>query len=186
VFVPAGGRIVLNVAIGGVFPFTAVGTDYVSVGSFYGGGWVPPDGWYGPPPDDWHPYQPVTYQDVNVWVPSVQRTVRVNKVVYIGHDDHRPIGQQDAYMLDDSTMAWGQTRDGRDGGTIDVTQTQGLPGVGPVTDAGQWVNTTLASASQPSGINWLDWGLGAALAAVVLLASGVTTWLIKHPRRARA
>ena len=38
---------------------------------------VPAGGLVHLPPDDWHPYQPVTYQNVNVWVPSVQRTVRV-------------------------------------------------------------------------------------------------------------
>ena len=38
VFVPAGGRVVLNVSVNGVFPFTACGKRYVTVGSFYGGG----------------------------------------------------------------------------------------------------------------------------------------------------
>jgi hypothetical protein len=46
------------------------------------------------------------------------------------------------------------------------------------------MSATIAT-SQPSGISWLDWVLGAALAAV-LLAGGVTAWVIKHPRGARA
>ena len=37
VYVPAGGRIVLDVATAGVFPFTAVGDNYLASGSFYGG-----------------------------------------------------------------------------------------------------------------------------------------------------
>jgi hypothetical protein len=35
--VPAGGRIVLDVATAGLFPFTAVGYSHVASGSFYGG-----------------------------------------------------------------------------------------------------------------------------------------------------
>jgi hypothetical protein len=49
-YVPAGGRIVLDVATVGLFPFTAVGDSYVAAGSFSGGAWIPPDGWNGPPP----------------------------------------------------------------------------------------------------------------------------------------
>ena len=50
VYVPAGGRTVLDVATAGVFPFSAVSDSYVASGSFNGGAWIPPDGWDGPPP----------------------------------------------------------------------------------------------------------------------------------------
>ena len=49
-YIPVGGRIVLNITIVGIFAFTAVGQDYITVGNFQGGGWIPPVGWVGPRP----------------------------------------------------------------------------------------------------------------------------------------
>jgi hypothetical protein len=182
VWVPAGGRIVLNVAIGGVFPFTAVGLGgYVYTGSFYGGAWVPPDGWYGPPPDYWQPYQPTVYNNMSVYVPAVQRTVVVNRVTVVGHDDSRPFGQQDSFMLDDNRLAWGQVADGKDGGRIEVTKSQATPGVGPVDDGGPIVKTTLAAAEKPMGTNYTPWILG----GVILVGAGGIGWVIKHPKSTR-
>lgn len=183
-YVPAGGRVLLSMAVDGVFPFTAVGANYVTVGSFYGGAWVPPYGYEGPPPPDWSPPPPpVVYDDVNAYVPSVGRTVTVNKVMMVGHDDTKPAGQQDAFMLDDSTMAWGQVHDGRDGGSIDVTKTQSLPGVGPTDDGRSIIDTALETTLRRDS-TW-EWWLGGAILAT-LIAGGVITWVIRHPRSAHA
>ena len=80
-YVPAGGRIVLDVATVGLFPFTAVGDSYVASGSFYGGAWIPPDGWDGPPPPDYTPPAPSeVYQYVSAYVPADNQTVEVGQV----------------------------------------------------------------------------------------------------------
>ena len=72
-YVPAGGRIVLDVATVGLFPFTAVGDSYVASGSFYGGAWIPPEGWDGPPPPNYTPpAPPEVYHDVSAYVPGRQ------------------------------------------------------------------------------------------------------------------
>ena len=186
VYVPRGGRIVLNLAIVGVFPFTAVGLNgFVSVGSFNGGCWVPPVDYDGPPPDDWHPYQPTVYNDMTVDVPSVQSSVMVNRVTFVGHDDTRPAGQQDAFMLDDSRLAYGTVQDGRDGGTIVVNASQATPGVGPVDDGGPIIKTTLANAEKPLGTNYTPY-LVAAMVLVAIIAGGVITYVVRHPRGAHS
>lgn len=182
VYVPHGGRITLNITIVGVFPFTAVGVNFVSAGYFNGGCWVPPDGWYGPPPAYWQPPPPpVIWTNVNINVVNVNRTVVVNKVVVVGHDDNRPVGRRDALMLDDTTLAYGEVHDGRDGGTVDVSASQALPGVGPLDNGAPIVNTALMSASQPTSTDWTPWLLGGAL--VVLVGAGAAgTYVVKHPK----
>jgi hypothetical protein len=103
-YVPAGGRIVLDVATVGLFPFTAVGDSYLASGSFYGGAWIPPDGWNGPPPPDYTPpAPPEAYQDVSAYVPADDQTVAVGQVQVVRHDDSQPVGSQDTFLLDDST-----------------------------------------------------------------------------------
>ena len=112
VYVPAGGRVVLDVATVGVFPFTAVGDSYLVSGSFYGGALIPPDGWTGPPPPDYTPpAPPEVYHDVSAYVPADNQTVQVGQVTVVGHDDSQPAGSQDTFLLDDTTLAWGQVND---------------------------------------------------------------------------
>jgi hypothetical protein len=61
---PADGRVVLDIATAGVFPFTAVSDSYVTSSSFTGGAWIPPDGWNGqPPPTYTPPAPPPVYHD---------------------------------------------------------------------------------------------------------------------------
>lgn len=169
VYVPRGGRIVLDVGMLGVFPFTAVGMDgdYLTAGYFNGGAWLPPDGWVGPPPPDWAPPpDPVVYNNPQVYVPAADQAVTVSKAVVMGHDDSRPSGQQDAFMLDDTTLAFGT--DHHDG-HIDVTKTQSLPGVGPSDDGQSLVD--LASLNKPiqaSSHTWL-WALGGGIVGGVAL-----------------
>jgi hypothetical protein len=179
VYVPAGGRVVLDVATVGVFPFTAVGDSYVASGSFYGGAWIPPDGWSGPPPPDYTPPpDPAVYQDVSAYVPADDQTVQVGQVTVVGHDDSQPAGSQDAFLLDDSTLAWGQVNDPGSGPQITVAKTQSLPGVGP-TDNGS-ILVKLAAHEQPTQ-PWWPWALGGG---VLVVAAGLLAWLIIPRRRA--
>ena len=87
-------------------PFTAVSTNYVQVGELLRGQLrFPPRGWVGPPPESWRPPPPpVIYTNRVVRVVSLNRTVRVNKVTVVGHDDKAPVGRRDAFMLDDGSV----------------------------------------------------------------------------------
>jgi len=182
-YVPAGGRIVLDVATVGLFPFTAVGDSYVASGSFYGGAWIPPDGWDGPPPPDYTPpAPPEVYQHVSAYVPADNQTVEVGQVEVVGHDDSQPAGSQDTFLLDDSTLAWGQVNDPSSSAQIRVTKTQSLPGVGP-TDNGSFLVAlaALKESTQPTQPWWpLALGYGALAIAV-----GLVAWMISRGNGAR-
>jgi hypothetical protein len=172
----AGGRIVLDAATVGLFPFTAVGDSYVASGSFYGGAWIPPDGWHGPPPPDYTPpAPPEVYPNVSAYIPADNQTVEVGQVEVVGHDDSQPAGSQDTFLLDDSTLAWGQVNDPSSRAQIRVTKTQSLPGVGP-TDNGSFL-VALAALKEPTQPTQPWWpsalGYGALAIAVGLLA-----WMI--------
>jgi len=171
----------LNVAVVGVFPFTAVSGTYVASGSFNGGAWIPPQGWTGPPPPDYTPPPPpAVYTDVRATIPATNQTVEVGKVQVVGHDANQPPGSQDTFMLDDSTLAWGQATDPRNGGQINVAKTQSLPGVGPI-DNGAFL-TALAAQPEPAHSPW-PWVLGGAAAVLVV---GLGTWVVVRRRKAAA
>jgi hypothetical protein len=182
-YVLAGGRIVLDVATVGLFPFTAVGDSYVASGSFYGGAWIPPDGWHGPPPPDYTPpAPPEVYPNVSAYIPADNQTVEVGQVEVVGHDASQPAGSQDTFLLDDSTLAWGQVNDPSSSAQIRVTKTQSLPGVGP-TDNGSFL-VALAALKEPTQPTQPWWpsalGYGALAIAVGLLA-----WMIGRANGAR-
>jgi hypothetical protein len=179
-WIPAGGQMVLDAINSGVYPFTAVGDDYLTAGSFDGGAWSPPDGWDGPAPADYiEPQGPMELADVTAYVPAEDQSVQVGKVQMVGHDDTLPAGNQDTFMLDDTTLAWGQANDPRNGGKITVTKTQSLPGVGPIDNGSSLV--TLAAHEEPMrpSHNWLPWTLGGLLAS----ALGVGAWLAMRLHR---
>lgn len=181
VYVAAGSRTVLDVATLGVFPFTAVGDNYLTVGSFTGGAWIPPEGWDGPPPPDYTPPAvPPVYQDVAAYVPAANQTVQVGQVQAVGHDPSQPAGSQDTFILDDSTLAWGQATNPANGGQITVTKTQSLPGIGP-TDNGTSL-VSLATNQQPTDTAW-PWALGALAIAGLVIAVGLITWMFTHRKR---
>jgi hypothetical protein len=183
-YVPAGGRIVLDVATVGLFPFTAVGDSYVASGSFYGGAWIPPpDGWDGPPPPDYTPpAPPAVYQHVLAYVPADDQTVEVGQVEVVGHDDSQPAGSQDTFLLDGSTLAWGQVNDPSSSAQIRVTKTQSLPGVGP-TDNGSFL-VALAAYKEPTQPTQPWWP--SALGYVGLaIAVGLVAWMISRANGAR-
>lgn len=163
VYVAAGASVMLNVTGGGVFPFTAVGDDYLTSGSFYGG--VPP----------------AVYQDVAAYIPAYNQTVQVGKVQPAGHDDSQPAGSQDTFMLDDSTLAWGQATNPADGGQITVTKTQTLPNVGPTDDGKSLIDLAAPAHQQPTH-PWWPWAIG----AVVVIAASLVTWMVIRRRKLSA
>jgi hypothetical protein len=177
-YVPAGGRIVLDAAKGGLYPFTAVGDSYVAAGSFYGGAWIPPpDGWNGPPPPDYTPpAPPQVYQDVLVDVPAEDQVVQVGHVALVGHDDSQPAGSQDTFLLDDSTLAWGQINDSTNSSQIRVTKTQSLPGVG-ATDNGSLLIALAAYKEPVPSKPWWPSVLGYGGLAI---AVGFVAWMISR------
>jgi hypothetical protein len=176
-WVPAGGRMVLNVSTAGVFPFVAVGSDFVSSGYFNGGGWIPPsDNYQGPPPPDWQPYNPVSYDNAYVDVPAANQSIFVNQVTAVGHDDTAPAGQQDSFMLDGTTLAHGQISP--DGTAITLATAQKTPGVGPVTNG---VDLVAASTPIAPASNNTLYYVGAAL-AVAALMGGVFWWVWRKGR----
>jgi hypothetical protein len=181
-YVPAGGRIVLDVATVGLFPFTAVGDSYVAAGSFHGGAWIPPDGWNGPPPKDYTaPAPPEVYQDISAYVPAEDQTVAVGQVELVRHDDRQPTDSQDTFLLDDSTVAWGQINDPGSRAQIKVTKTQSLPGVGP-TDNGSFLVVLATHHEEPAQPTQPWWPMalsyGGLAAAVCLVA-----WMLDRRRR---
>ncbi len=176
-WVPPGQRIVLDIVEAAVFPFTAVGSSFVSSGSFNGGGWTPPsDDYDGPPPPDWQPYTPVTYDNAYVDVPAANQSLFVNQVTSVGHDDSQPVGQQDSFLLDGTTLGRGQISP--DGRSITLATAQKTPGVGPVTNGVDLVNmaTPLAPAS-----DYTPYYIGAALALAAAMG-GLFWWVWRRPK----
>lgn len=180
-FVPAGGRIVLDVATVGLFPFTAVGYSHVAAGSFYGGASIPPAGSDGPPPPRYTPpAPPEVYHDVSAYVAADNQTVEVGQVEVLGHDDSQPAGSQDTFLLDDSTLAWGEVNDPGGLAKIRVTRTQSLPGAGP-TDNGSFLValTALKEPTQPSE----PWWPPALRYGGLAIAVGLVAWMIDRRKR---
>jgi hypothetical protein len=183
-FVPAGGRIVLDAATVGLFPFTAVGYSHVAAGSFYGGASIPPERSDGPPPPNYTPpAPPEVYQDVTAYVPADHQTVKASQVEVVGHDDSQPAGSQDTFLLDDSTLAWGQVNDPSSSAQITVTKTQSLPGVGP-TDNGSFL-VALAAHEEPTQPTTKPWWPQELLYGVLAIAVGLVAWMINRPETER-
>jgi hypothetical protein len=160
-YVEAGSSVSFSFSDTGVFPFTAVGGDYLTTGSFYAG------------------VAPALYQDVAAYIPAYNQTVQVGKVQPMGHDDSQPAGSQDTFMLDDSTLAWGQATNPSDGGQITVTKTQTLPGVGPTDDGKSLIDLAAVSHPQPTH-TWWPWLLGGG---VLVIAVGLVAWVATRRKR---
>ncbi|BCO34115.1 hypothetical protein BMW24_006215 [Mycobacterium heckeshornense] len=177
-YVPAGGRIVLDVATVGLFPFTAVGESYLASGSFYGGAWIPPDGWDGPPPPDYTPPPPPeVYHDVLADVSARDQIVKIGQVQLVGRDDSQPADSRDTFLLDDSTLAWGQINDPSSSAQIKVTKTQPLPGAGPTDDGGFLV--ALAGYEEPTRPSEPWWPSVLSYGGLAL-AVGLVAWLLSR------
>jgi hypothetical protein len=180
-FVPAGGRIVLDVATVGLFAFTAVGYSHVASGSFYGGASIPPAGSEGPPPPNYTaPAPPEVYHDVSAYVAADNQTVEVGQVAVLGHDASQPAGSQDTFLLDDSTLAWGQVNDPSGLAQIRVTRTQSLPGAGP-TDNGSFL-VALAALKEPTQPSE-PWWPSALSYGGLAIAVGLGAWMLNRRKR---
>jgi hypothetical protein len=180
-FVPAGGRIVLDAAAVGLFPFTAVGFSHVAAGSFYGGASIPPPGSDAAPPPNYTAPTPLeTYQDVSTFVAAANQTVGVGQVQVLGHDDRQPVGSQDSFLLDDSTLAWGQVNDPGGPAQITVVRTQSLPGAGPTDNGGYLVAlAALKEPAQPSE----PWWPSALSYGGLAIAVSLGVWMIDRRKR---
>jgi hypothetical protein len=95
-------------------------------------------------------------------------------VTVVGHDDSQPAGSQDTFLLDDSTLAWGQVNDLSSGVQIRVTKTQSLPGFGP-TDNGSFLLALAGhegpgQAAQPALTQpWWPSALGFGILGIVVV-----------------
>ena len=119
-------------------------------------------GLVGPPPDSWTPPPPLqVWQDVTVVAVNTDTTEQVNTVTVVGDHHSRPAGQQDTLTLNDSTLAWGQVQDGRDGRGGGDRQCPDLaPGWDRCATLGQWMNTAAESSPHQGGIARLEVGFG--------------------------
>ncbi|MDI3314199.1 MAG: hypothetical protein QJR12_07940 [Mycobacterium sp.] len=183
VYVPAGGRVVLDAATVGLFPFTAVGGSYLASGSFYGGARIPSDAGPGSPPAGYAPpAPPEVYRDVLAYIPAGNQIVEVGQVQVVGHDDSEPAGSRDIFLLDDSTLAWGQVGDPGSGAQIRVTKTQPLPGIGPTDDGAFLLALATHQEPTPPARPWWPMALGYGMLAI---AAGFAAWAISRGYGAR-
>jgi hypothetical protein len=180
-YLPRGARMVLDATTTGVVPFTAVGDSYVAAGSFYGGGSIPPnDG--APPPDYKPPAPPKLYDNVTVFVPAKGETVEVGHVAVVGHDGSQPAGGQDTFLLDDSTLAWGQIdNSGSAPAQIRVIKTQPTPGVGP-TDDGSFLVLLAVHHQEPGQPHQSGWALPLRFGGFAVVV-GLIAWLLNRRNR---
>ena len=182
IWVPVGGRIVMPVPVVGIYPFTIVSANHLWAGDFCGGSYMAPVGWTGPPPPSWHPPPPpVVYTNREVRVVSANRVVRAASVKMAGRDETRPEGQRDTYMVNGTTLAWGETKPD---GAIDIAATQTLPGVGPVDNGGSLIDTVpLVHEDKDHSLLWVG---GMVIVALLLSVIGVFGWRGRRPRPAHA
>ncbi|HTQ19390.1 hypothetical protein [Mycobacterium sp.] len=115
--------------------------------------------------------------DVSARIPAANQTIEVGQVLVVGHDGSQPVGSQDTFLLDDSTLAWGQLDDPRNGGQVTVARTQSLPGVGPI-DNGTLL--TELAAPEEAKSTWWPWAVGGGL---LLMAAGLVAWMVARRKR---
>jgi hypothetical protein len=120
------------------------------------------------------------YQDVSAYVAADNQTVEVGQVEVLGHGDSQPAGSQDTFLLDDSTLAWGQVNDPSGNSQITVTRTQSLPGAGP-TDNGSFL-VALAALKEPTQPSE-PWWPSALSYGGLAIAVGLVAWMIDRRKR---
>ncbi|OBH56649.1 hypothetical protein [Mycobacterium sp. E2479] len=181
-YLPRGARMVLDATSVGVVPFTAVSDSYVAAGSFYGGGSIPPPNNGAPPPDYKPPVPPKLYENVTVFVPAKGETVEVGHVAVVGHDGGQPAGGQDTFLLDDSTLAWGQIDNSSSApAQIRVIKTQPTPGVGP-TDDGSFLVLLAVHHQEPGQPQQSGWTLPLRFGGFAVVV-GLIAWLLNRRNR---
>jgi hypothetical protein len=106
--------------------------------------------------------------------------VEVGQVEVVSHDDSQPAGSQDTFLLNDSTLAWGQVNDPSSATQIKVTKTQSLPAAGPTDNGSLLVALTGLKEPGPPSDPWWPSALAySGLAVGVCLIA----WTISRPRR---
>ncbi len=132
VYVPPLGRVLVDAAAVAAYSFTAVVLNTanlaadVAVGTFFGGGYLPPVGapFVPPPPLSRYDNVPVQVQYSN----ATYQPFRVNQIVDLG-DDVQYGGRK--VLLDGATPAWGQWTQSPTGERqFEVHRTQQYPGLG--------------------------------------------------------
>ena len=122
--------------------------------------------------------------DPTLRTPADNQTVQVGQVMVVGRDEHQPAGSQDTFLLDDSTLAWGQINDPSASTQIRVTKTQSLPGFGP-TDKGSYL-VVLAGRQdftpQPASASKPGWPMGVGYGGLVLVV-GLVLWAVNRRKR---
>ena len=121
------------------------------------------------------------YEYVSAYVPADNQTVEVGQVEVVGHDDSQPAGSQDTFLLDDSTLAWGQVNDPSSSAQIRVTKTQSLPGVGS-TDNGSFLVALAAlheESAQPTQPTQPWWPVALGYGGLGI-AMGLVAWMINR------
>jgi hypothetical protein len=112
--------------------------------------------------------------------------VQVGQVMVVGRDEHQPAGSQDTFLLDDSTLAWGQINDPSASTQIRVTKIQSLPGFGP-TDKGSYL-VVLAGrqdfTSQQPSPSKPGWPMAVGFGGLALVV-GLVLWAVNR-RKATA
>jgi hypothetical protein len=101
-------------------------------------------------------------------------------VEVLAHDGSQPAGSQDTFLLDDSTLAWGQVNDPSSLAQIRVIRTQSLPGAGP-TDNGTFL-VALAALKEPTQPSE-PWWPSALSYGGLTIAVGLVAWMINRRRR---
>jgi hypothetical protein len=182
-------NLVLNIAVPGVFSFTAVRVEqdrtYMAIGTFNGGAWCPPPGWVEPYPGWAPPPSTVVINNYTNVTVVVDQSVTVNNVYYnpIRMDNFVDDGWDTQYnmtrvILDDGSRAWGHWNGSAgNGGSFAIVQSEQFPGVSdPMPGlAPQWMDvakeTSTAAPAQNATVFWLS-------AAVVLFGGGLllTKW----------
>jgi hypothetical protein len=118
-----------------------------------------------------------------VSVPAKGETVEVGHVSVVGHDGSQPAGGQDTFLLDDSTLAWGQIDNSSSApAQIRVIKTQPTPGVGP-TDDGSFLVLLAVHHQEPGEPNQSGWTLALRFGGFAVVV-GLVAWLLA--RRSRA
>lgn len=182
-YLPRGARMVLDAATIGVVPFTAVSDSYVAAGSFYGAGSTPPPNEpNGATAPDRKPAPPKLYENVTVSVPAKSEVVEVGHVALVGHDGTQPAGGQDTFLLDDSTLAWGQIDNSSSApAQIRVIKTQPTPGVGP-TDDGSFLVLLAVHHQEPGLPHQSGWALPLRFGGFAVVV-GLIAWLLNRRNR---
>ncbi len=117
-----------------------------------------------------------------MFVPAKDETVEVGHVAVVGHDGSQPAGSQDTFLLDDSTLAWGQVDNSSSApAQIRAIKTQPLPRAGP-TDDGSLLVLLAVHHQEPGLPHQAGWLLALRYGGFAVIVCGVA-WLLARRSR---